>query len=66
MDFTDSCADAVALGASETAIETRIGQGGWTSSYAFLFKDRLDSREADLSVSSSLHRDRVMEARFDG
>ena len=33
--------------------------------FAFLFADLLYSREAGLSVSSSLQRDRVMEARFD-
>jgi len=49
----------------QTAIETRIGQRDWTSSFAVLFMDFLDSREAELSVSSSLHRVRVMEARSD-
>ena len=42
-----------------------LDYGGWTSSIAVLFTDFLYSREAEFSVSSSLHRDRVMEARFD-
>ena len=42
-----------------------LDYGGWTLCFAVLFTDLLYSREADLSVSSSLSRVRVMEARFD-
>ncbi len=42
-----------------------LDYGGWTLCLAVLFTDLLYSREAGLSVSSSLHRVRVMEARFD-
>ena len=56
---------ALPEGATQTAIKTRIGLRGWTLGFTVLFTDSLYSREAVFSVSSSLHRDRVMEARFD-
>ena len=42
-----------------------LDYGGWTSSSTVLFIDLLDFREAEFPVSSSLQRDRVMEARFE-
>ena len=55
----------VSSGTSETVIEARIGL--WRLDYTFRFPIlRLTIiREAVFSVSSFLHRDRVMEARFD-
>ena len=42
-----------------------LGREAVLPGFAVLFTDLLYSREAELSVSSLLHRDRVMEARFD-
>ena len=56
----------VCSGASQTAIETRIGLWGPDFMFRFSIYKLLYSREDELSVLSSLQRDRVMEARFDG